>query len=868
MNNFRKRSRCALSLLVALCLLIVSLPITVSAVTDSESESPEYLTWSQSDERWGNKVISKKTMSKVGCLVTALAKLMVHSGQRDPELFDPGVCLDELKSCGIFKGNNDNMYMGLLDTDYFPTYAPELIDVINSGTFSSAWSESKAVSEISDFIKNGYYVVVMTNTTRGTTHWLCVDDVRDGKLYVMDNSKVCDLYSRSDYKGVWRYMLVKYSGEKEYPAYSGIERPSNPSEQTRPEAIEIYSAPSELRVRTEANLSSSTVRYLDLGEQVYIDKFDEADGYVWGHLTGGGWCAVSICTYVSGSVNFIEYDVGSASFATKWQQKPYGQTVAIIEDVPTLEGYTFLGWSTDISAVEVEYMPCDTVNVSGDLTLYPVWKVGSTEPEVLPDRVERYITPDDLRVRTKPTTSNSDVVGYKSEGDIVSIDRVEFDGKYTWGHLIDDSGWVAISLCSYLDGSLYFVFFDCDIKPAYQANPHLVPIELRTDTPKTAGKQFVGWSTEENSDNVDYLPGQTIDQNADVTLYPVWSDGCEHRYETSTVDPTDLSCGYTLSTCTLCGDEKKSDFIDSLGKLTELNGLLTYEIELADAAVSIDSVKGFQINGAEISSDRIVADITAGDGRSRVILKIVGVDADKGERVALSVKIGERECSGELTVEKKLLGYSDVSVSSYGTLCNITLVTDADLSLGDSYKATGANGKEYTFIVDYVSGDVCVLSCESFDADENLISFSEIGLSVITEGSRENVKKPACSSDAYFTPYCQVRQNADDPDKFDLRIVFVADLEKLENVDKADVEIIFTKNSSTVRKVVGTLGGQDGNYLLYKSLTAAGDIYVADDGYGIFGQEMVAIPKDAFDSFTLRITDKLTGALLLETSMK
>lgn len=867
MNIFRKRSLNALSLLVALCLLIVSLPISVSAVSDDEDESPEYLTWSQTDERWGNKVIAKKTMSKVGCLVTALAKLMVHSGQRDPEIFDPGVCLDELKSCGIFKGT-DGMYMGLLDTDYFPTYAPELTDVINSGTFSSAWSESKAVSEISDFIKNGYYVIVMTNTTRGTTHWLCVDDVRDGKLYVMDNSKVCDLYSRSDYKGVWRYMLVKYSGDKEYPAYSGVERPSTPSEQTRPEAIEVYSAPSELRVRTEANLSSSTIRFLDLGELVYVDKFEEADGYVWGHLTGGGWCAVSLCTYVSGSVNFIEYDVGSASFTQKWQSKPYGQTVTVTEDIPTLEGHTFVGWSTDVSAVEVEYLPGDNVNVSGDLTLYPVWRVGSTEPEVLPERVERYIAPDGLRVRTEPTTSGSGIVGYKSEGDIVSIDRVEFDGKYNWGHLSDDSGWVAISLCSYLDGSLYFVFFEGDITPGYQANPHGISVELRPDKPRSPGKLFVGWSVEEGSGEVTYQPGDTVDANADITLYPVWKDGCEHVYETSTIDPTDLSCGYTLSTCTLCGDNKKSNYVDSLGKFTATDGILVYEIELADAAVSVDSIEKLRINGTDVSSDRIVIDITANDGRSLVKLRIVGIDADVNDSVALSVKIGERECTKELTLEKELLGYTDVSVSSYGTLCNVTLTSDGKFTVGDSFKALGESGKEYTFTVEYVSGSSCVLSCESFDADENLISFSDVGLSVITKGSSDNVKKLAGSSDAYFTPFCQIRQNADDTDKFDLRLVFVADLEKLKNVDKADVEIIFTKNSSTVNKIVGTLGGQEGNYTLYRALTAAGDIYVADDGYGIFGQEMIAIPRDAFDCFTLRITDKLTGALLLETSMK
>lgn len=57
----------------------------------------------------------------------------------------------------------------------------------------------------------------------------------------------------------------------------------------------------------------------------------------------------------------------------KRQIKAIGQSITLLDFVPTREGYTFLGWSTVSSTSEPEYQPGDTYSADADLDLYAVW---------------------------------------------------------------------------------------------------------------------------------------------------------------------------------------------------------------------------------------------------------------------------------------------------------------------------------------------------------------------------------------------------------------------------------------------------------------------------------------------------------------
>ena len=72
----------------------------------------------------------------------------------------------------------------------------------------------------------------------------------------------------------------------------------------------------------------------------------------------------------------ITYDLNGASgTAPTAQTKKHGQAVPLSTEVPTREGFTFLGWGTSANATAASYQPGDMYSVDGTITLYAVWKI-------------------------------------------------------------------------------------------------------------------------------------------------------------------------------------------------------------------------------------------------------------------------------------------------------------------------------------------------------------------------------------------------------------------------------------------------------------------------------------------------------------
>lgn len=64
--------------------------------------------------------------------------------------------------------------------------------------------------------------------------------------------------------------------------------------------------------------------------------------------------------------------------------------------------------------------------------------------------------------------------------------------------------------------------------PSTQKKPQGEDIEIFDDYfPNRFGYSFVGWSTSENADKAQYIPGSTFTKDADTTLYAVWSAATE-----------------------------------------------------------------------------------------------------------------------------------------------------------------------------------------------------------------------------------------------------------------------------------------------------------------------------------------------------
>lgn len=72
----------------------------------------------------------------------------------------------------------------------------------------------------------------------------------------------------------------------------------------------------------------------------------------------------------------IKYNGNGGTGVPSMQIKTYGNDKTLRTEIPTMEGFTFLGWSTDSSAVtpDSRYDPGDVYTENKAITLYAVWK--------------------------------------------------------------------------------------------------------------------------------------------------------------------------------------------------------------------------------------------------------------------------------------------------------------------------------------------------------------------------------------------------------------------------------------------------------------------------------------------------------------
>ena len=75
----------------------------------------------------------------------------------------------------------------------------------------------------------------------------------------------------------------------------------------------------------------------------------------------------------------VTYDANGGENAPEAQKVTIGEAGTITEATPTLEGDTFLGWSLTPYNVKVDFKAGDTINLTGDVTLYAVWEKHSLE---------------------------------------------------------------------------------------------------------------------------------------------------------------------------------------------------------------------------------------------------------------------------------------------------------------------------------------------------------------------------------------------------------------------------------------------------------------------------------------------------------
>jgi len=75
----------------------------------------------------------------------------------------------------------------------------------------------------------------------------------------------------------------------------------------------------------------------------------------------------------------VRYNGNGGTGAPMSQEKTEDIDLILSFDVPTRNGYDFLGWNTSSNATEAEYMPGDIYDDNASVTLYAVWKKSNYE---------------------------------------------------------------------------------------------------------------------------------------------------------------------------------------------------------------------------------------------------------------------------------------------------------------------------------------------------------------------------------------------------------------------------------------------------------------------------------------------------------
>ncbi len=262
-------------------------------------------------------------------------------------------------------------------------------------------------------------------STAVSTHVGLVIGVRDGYVYTVEGNggeKVARHKYALDDSYIVGYGALKYETKEgtDYSVFSLEEDSANPGKY-------IVTADS-LNVRAGAGTSFSILGALKNGDEVEVLKFNEN----WGKIDfkgKEGWISASYLRSTETNVYTIYYNVGEGKMKLTQQRKFPGKETTLTDEIPTLEGNTFMGWTTKKGG-DVIYSAAQSYTVDEDLTLYAVWDpviltvtFADYDGSVLETVEYPYGSKVEEPKNIKPTRENDGEFAYEFAG---------WDEKLTW----------------------------------------------------------------------------------------------------------------------------------------------------------------------------------------------------------------------------------------------------------------------------------------------------------------------------------------------------------------------------------------------------------------------------------------------------
>ena len=265
------------------------------------------------------------------------------------------------------------------------------------------------------------------------------------------------------------------------------------------------------------------------------------------------------------------------------QSKTANVDIKLSSDVPTRNGYTFLGWNTQADGKGTAYAAgaiYKNDQNGGTVTLYAQWT---------PWKHVLHYNKNVPTSSTSQTVSNMPVDQRKTFGQLMTISNLvptrkgyTFAGWYTQSngtgtkydpgsnYAADQNGGT-VNLYAKWTPWTYNIKYDQNVKstsssktvtdmPAAQTKTQEIDVTLSSMTPKRNGYIFAGWSTSANG-SVEYKPGsrftKDLDSNgASITLYAVWTPW-KHTIHYNSNIPTNAPTG-TTTVSNMPGDQTKT----------------------------------------------------------------------------------------------------------------------------------------------------------------------------------------------------------------------------------------------------------------------------------------------------------------------
>ena len=244
----------------------------------------------------------------------------------------------------------------------------------------------------------------------------------------------------------------------------------------------------------------------------------------------------------------LRYDANGGSGSLAGRTVRYGETVTLGSEEPTKEGSSFEGWAKTADAAAAEYRPGGSLTVTGDLTLYAVWKLKEFSLRYdanggsgsIAGRTVRYGETVTLSSE-EPTKEGSSFEGWAKTADAAAA-------EYRPGGSLTVTG----------DLTLYAVWKLKEFSLRYDANGgsgsiaeqtgrYGVAITLSTEQPTKNGFRFTGWAKAADAAAAECQPGGSLALTENTTLYAVWEEGdVSYAYADSVTFKGELKLNFYL----------------------------------------------------------------------------------------------------------------------------------------------------------------------------------------------------------------------------------------------------------------------------------------------------------------------------------